>query len=420
MGTQVLVVGLNHATAPLEVRENVALGVHTSKESIPLLSKYVPQGIILSTCNRTEVYVQADCECSERHTVERFLSDIAGIPLTDLSPYLHTYQASEAVRHLFRVAAGLESMIVGEYEVLGQVRRALGEAEIGGEIRMPLLNLFRHAVRAGRRARDETAISRNAVSVSSAAVEMARRVFSDLSTCRALVISAGEAGQLTVKTLIKSGISNPLITSRTYERAQALASAVGGTAIPFHRLEEALRESDIVISCSGSPHFILETSHVTEAMRSRNGNALVLIDIAVPRDIDPEVEHIKNVLLYDINDLEGISEANRLEREKEIDKVAGIVDFETVKFMEWWSGLEAAPTITALLGKAEKIRSAQVAKTLKGMGSISAEDQARIEAMTSSIVRKILHDPIHQLRRPEQQGNYAQLVQELFRLGVEG
>jgi glutamyl-tRNA reductase len=413
---QVLVVGLNDKTAPVEIREKVALGTEKLKESLPLLFNCVGQGIILSTCNRTEVYVLADHGDSERRAVENFLSNFGGISGAHLSPYLYVFQSDEAVKHLFRVASGLESMVLGEVEILGQVRHALEEAEKTGMVGFSLLNLFRQAVWVGRHARNTTAISENAVSVSSAAVKLAKKFFPELSSCKVLVISAGEAGKLAVKTLFNSGVSEMVVTSRTYERAVALASVVNGRAIPFHELEEALSTSDIVFSCSGSPHFIIEASCVVEAMRTRSHRPLLLIDIAVPRDIVPEVRQIDNVFLYDIDDLEVVLESNRTQREREVEKVMSIIEFEVAKFMDWWGTMEARPTITALVNKAERIRQEQLTKTMKKMPGLSPEDKTMIEAVTSSIVRKILHDPISCLKSGEGNGNYVRAVKELFNL----
>lgn len=416
---QILVVGLNHETSPVEIRERLALSTERLKEALCSLSEYVPQGIILSTCNRTEVYTLADQHCSEKEKLGGFLSALGGISLAELSPYLHTLRGEKAVRYLFRVASGLESMIVGEYEVLGQVRNALEQAQGTGEVRLPLSNLFQQAVRVGRRARQETAISKNAASVSGAAVELAKKLFKDLPGCKVLVIGAGEAGKLATKALVKSGVSQVDVTSRTYERALSLASEVGGKAVPFHHMEEALRVADIVISCSGSPHYILETSAVVEAMQARPQRPLLLVDIAVPRDIAPEVKGVENAHLYDIDDLKTIFDSNLQEREKEIEKVEAIVDEELAKFMAWCESLEAVPTISALVDKAEKIRRTQLARTLSKMQGLSDEDRAAIDAMTRALVKKILHNPIRRLKNSAQGDNHIQIVQELFDLDTK-
>jgi len=414
----VLVVGLNHNTAPVEVREKLALGSWQLKEVLISLFDHVPEGIILSTCNRTEVYTLADEHYSERTRVEDFLSELGDMSISELSPYLYAFQQEMAVSHLFRIASGLESVILGEFEVLGQVREALQDAESTGLVSLPLLNLFRQAVRVGRRARLETGISRYSVSVSSVAIDLAKRTFDDLSNCKVLVISAGEAGKLAVKALVKHGISDLMVTSRSYEKALALASAHGGKAVPFHHLKEPLIEADILISSSGAPHFILEPSVVAEAMQSRPHRPLVLIDIAVPRDIDPRVKDIENVLLYDIDDLETVSGSNHRQRAKEKEKVMTIIDAEVAKFMSWWHSLEAVPTITALVSKAERIRRTQLTRTLSRM-QMSDEDRAAIDAMTQAIVKRILHDPIRSLRNGEQGDNHIQAVQELFDLDTK-
>ena len=415
---QVLAVGLNHETAPLQVREKLAIGRWQLRQALVSLFDHVPQGIILSTCNRTEVYTVADKDYSQRTELEEFLSELGGIPLTELSPYLYAFHHEMAVSHLFRIASGLESMILGEFEVLGQVRDSLQDAESTGLVGLPLLNLFQQAVRVGRRARSETRISRNPVSVSSVALRLASKVFTDVSACRVLVISTGEAGKLTVKALVKHGISQVAVTSRSYEKALALASAHGGNAVPFHNLREALTETDIVISSSGAPHFILDSSLVAEAMRPRTSRPLVLIDIAVPRDIDPAVKDIENVHLRDIDDLRNVSGANHRQRAKEKEKVMEIIDAEVPKFMARWLSQHAVPTITALVSKADKIRRSQLNRTLSRIQA-SDEDRNAIDAMTQAIVKKILHAPIRHLKNGDPVNTNIHVVQELFDLDTE-
>jgi glutamyl-tRNA reductase len=412
---QILVVGLSHETAPLEIRERLALGNWQFREALISLCDYVPQGIILSTCNRTEVYAVTDESCCDRRGVYRFLCEFGGISEEQLSPYLYEHTGEAAVAHAFRIASGLESMIIGEFEVLGQVRDTLEAAERSGLVGLPLLNLFRQAVRVGRRARRETAISMNPVSVSSVGVELARKTFDDLAMCNVLVISAGEAGQLAVKALAEHGISRIVVASRSQDRAQEVASAYGGKTVPFHRLNEPLMEADIVIGSSGAPHYILEPSDVREAMQSRPERPLVLIDIAVPRDFDPRVREIENVHLYDIDDLKAVSGANRRQRAREIEKVDAIIEDEIDRFMVWWRSLEAVPTITALVTKAERIRHAQVRRAVKKM-RVTEDDRAAIDALTQAIVKKILHDPITYLRNGGHGDKHIQAARDLFKL----
>jgi len=412
---QVLAIGLNHNTAPIEVREKLALGDWQIKEALISLRDHVPEGIILSTCNRTEVYTLADEQLSEAGNVESFLCELGDMPLDELSPYLYRFHSDEAVSHLFRIASGLESMIVGEFEVLGQVRQALADVENSGFVSLPLLNLFRQAVRVGRLARRETGISRNPVSISSVGVELARKIFDNFSDCRVLVISAGEASKLAVEALARYGIHQITVASRSYEKALDLASAHGGKAVPFHHLQEPLADVDIVIGASGAPHFILEPSDVSEAMQLRAHRPLVLIDLAMPRDFDPRIKGIENVHLHDIDDLKSVSGSNKKQREKEIQKVTGIIDEEVARFMSWWQSFKAVPTITALVDKAEKIRRSQLNSTLRKM-QVTAEERTALDAMTQAIVKKILHEPISYLRNGDHGPGKIQTAREIFGL----
>lgn len=410
---QLIALGLDHERAPIEIRERVAIPASRIKEAITSLCDYVSNGIVLSTCNRTEVYALEDDSTSCMAGMEKFLCEHSGVSPSELMPRLFRERQEGAVRHLFRVASGLESLIVGEYEVLGQLRHVLVEAEGIKNLDPFLLGLLRDAVRVGRRVRSETAISRNAASVSSAAVEIARKTFPALSEARVLVLGAGQAGKVAVQSLVNSQVKQVLVMSRTVEHAEELASSLGGRALPYFKLKEALAETDIVISCTGSPHFVLDPSVLAEAVKSRIGTPMLLIDIAVPRDIDPAVKTLENVLLYDIDDLEGVAKTNRRLREGEVSKVAEIVDEEASRFMASWKARQATPAITALLSKAEAIRAEQFERTIKGMPGLSVEDRARLEAMSKSIVQKILHSPVAALKS---NGGESKLVRDLFGL----
>jgi len=411
----VLAVGVNHNTAPLEVRERLALGRKHSKEALFSLFNYIPEGIILSTCNRTEVYTLCGNDHSERLAIERFQTHIGDMSVSTLEPYLYEFNHEDAISYIFRVASGLESQVVGEFEVLGQVRDALEDAENTGIVSMPLLNLFRHAVKVGRRARQETGISRSPVSVSSVAVDLARKACGDIASSKVLIISAGEASRLAVKALINYGISNITVASRSHDRALTLATEHDGRAVSLHDLREPLADADIVVSCSGAPHFIINSTSVNEAMQSRPHRPLVLIDIAVPRDIDPDAGNIANVHLYNIDDLKNVSGLNHRLREKERDKVLQIIDEEATRFISWWQSLNALPIITSLVSKAEMIRTTQTARTLVNL-QVSEKDRAAIDAMTQAIVKKLLHDPIQYLKNGDNGNNHIQVVQELFNL----
>ena len=316
-------VGVNHQTAPITIREKVAISAEKLCDSLSLLRSYIPQGVILSTCNRTEIYVIDSDGCNAEKASLEFLKSQMNVSDADLLRYVYVSKDREAAEHLFRVASGLESMIVGEFEVLGQVRQALEVAEKAGMVNLPLRHAFHSAIRTGRRVREETGISKNALSVSSVAVDLAADIVGDLTRCKMLVIGAGEAGRLVAKVARERGISQMVIASRTKERAQALATELHGTPIDLSNLSDELRSADIVVTCAGAPHRILDVSHMEEAMRKRPDLPLVIIDIALPRNVEPEVGRIRNVFLYNIDDLTEISNLNRKQREAEIQPGGG-------------------------------------------------------------------------------------------------
>jgi glutamyl-tRNA reductase len=412
-------VGINHQTAPITIREKVAISDDSLSGTLALLHYYVPRGVILSTCNRTEIYVFDDSNGDEvENTVIAFLKTRLGISNDDLLKYVYTSHDIEAARHLFRVASGLESMIVGEYEVLGQVRQSLETAENIGMVNLPIRYTFHSAVRTGRRVREETGISKNALSVSSVAVDLAAGVVGDLSKCRMLVIGAGEAGRLVAKVARERGVSQIVIVSRTKARAQVLASSLHGVSTDMSELANQLDAANIVVTCAGAPHRILDFSKVEKAMRNRPDLPLVVIDIALPRNAEPEVGKISNVFLYNIDDLTEIAESNRRQRESEIYQAEQIVTEEVTKFTSWWRDLQVRPVVGALMSKADEIRLIQLGKTLKKLPPLSDEQHESLEAMTKAIVAKVLKDPIRYLKTNED-GHYIEMVKELFNLNVE-
>ncbi len=412
-------VGINHRTAPVEVRERVTLVEEELSEALDLLRRYVPSGAILSTCNRTEVYSIAPPAAGGRDTLSRFLSDCHRIPSGELNPYLYGYDGRDVVEHLFGVACGIDSMVLGETEIMGQVRDALAAASDAGMVRTPLSRLFHDALRTGRTARERTAISRHTVSVSHAAVQMARQVFSGLEHCRVLVISAGEAGNLTAKSLRNHGAGEIGVANRTRERAAALAEELGGRPVDYESIGPALLDFDIVISATASARYVLPRSMVEEAVQGRAGRPLCLIDIAVPRDVDPESRLIEGVYLYDIDDLEAVSLAGLEERRKAVGDVQQIIDGETQRFMAWFSTLEAVPVIKGLQRKAEEARLRELEKTLGKLRHLSPEDRDRVEALSKALVKRILHDPILSLKADGQTKGYIEAVRDLFSLGPD-
>jgi glutamyl-tRNA reductase len=413
---QIYVVGVNHSTTPIEIRERLAVSSTHVPDALSLLRKYVSQGLILSTCNRTEIYSVPKSGDSSQPSID-FLKAWANISNDDLLPYVYCYHSEAAVRHLFRVASGIDSMIIGEFEILGQVNQSLEEAKKARMVEHPLRNFFHQALRVGRHVREKTGISKNALSVSSVAVALAAKAIGDLTRCRALVIGTGEAGRLVAKALKERGIAQITTTSRSYDKASTLAAALGGSSVDIGSLGRELATCDIAISCTGAPHLILDLKSVENAMQARSNHPLVIIDIAVPRDVEPQVGQINDVFLYDIDDFTHLSELNRKQRETEIKKAMEIIEVEVKRFTTWWQAMEVKPVVSSLVRKAEDIRQTQLDMTLKKLRHLSAEEQQSLEAMTKAIVQKILHEPIQHLKtNAHKRDDYITLVNELFQL----
>jgi glutamyl-tRNA reductase len=414
---QVSVVGGNYSTTPIRLLEKLAITTPQLHDSLLRLRRQVPHGIILSTCNRTEVYAVADDACPIEQSSINFLKTRADISDDDLLPHIYRHKDEAVFEHLFRVASGLDSMIIGEFEVLGQVGRALEAAEKARMANLPLRNLFRHAIRTGRRVREETLLSKNALSVSSVAVDLATRIVGDLSRCRILVIGAGEAGRLVAKSARDRGASRIIVYNRSLKGASALAEALGTATVASGNLMEELSTADIAISCTAAPHLVLKLPQVEQAMSPRPNCPLVIIDIAVPRDVDPGVKLIKNVFLYNIDNLTETSALNRKQREREVQRATGIIKDEVDRFTTWWQALEVRPVVSAMTKKGEDIRRAQLEKTLKKLRTLSDEERDSLEAMTKALVTKILNDPIQYLKEnAPNKPDYIQLVNELFQL----
>jgi len=417
----VVVLGVNHKAAPVEVREQVAFPPGHLAEALAEATRYVGEAVILSTCNRTEVYAVAPGREAGVENLRRFLCTYHDLPGERFLPYAYHYVDLDAVRHLFGVACGLDSMIVGEPQIQGQVRDAYEAAVASRAAGTVLGTLFRQALSVGKRARSETGISRNAASVSYAAVELARRIFGDLSCRQVFVVGAGQMGELTAKTLLDCGVKAVIVASRTRARAEELALRFGGEAIDFAHLPEGLETADIVVSSTAAPHFVIHADTVRRAMQNRGGRPLFLIDIAVPRDVDPEVQKIENVFLYDVDDLHSVVEANIRERRREVSKVESIIAAETAKFAAWLGTLEVVPAISALRSRAEGIRQGEIERAAGRLRHLSAQDWEVIDAMTAAIVNKLLHEPTQRLREyaaaSSQDGrNYVALARDLFGL----
>lgn len=414
--------GLNHTTAPVKLREQLSLNEDGIRAAVARLacghvSTPIVELIILSTCNRTELYVVSN-ELAFAE-LETFLSDIRGIAVDQLDPYLYRLKDMDAARHLVNVAAGLDSLVVGEPQILGQVTRAL-ELARGQNAAGPILNhLFQSAIHAGKRARTETAISRNPASVSSLAASLSERTVRNISHAQVVILGAGEMAELAVEALRKRGAQKILIVNRTLERTYALAQRWDAQSTTFENLHTALVSADILIASTGAPHTLISHEMVKEAMAQRPERPLVLIDIAVPRDIDPETANIPHVRLYDIDNLNIQLEHSLAERMAEVPQVKTIIEEEISKFAEFLKSLEMIPIISKIRQQAEIIRQMELDKTLRCLPDLTDVERGHIEAMTQALVKKLLHAPTHRLRveascphAPE----YATVARTLFGL----
>ena len=412
----IVATGLNHRTAPLSVRESLSLSRDQLSPALALLKQQLGHGVVLSTCNRTEVYTVAPDRHRGAAALNSFLERQFGVSIEHIQPYLYTLEQAAAVEHLFRVTASLDSLIIGESEILGQVRDAYSLASKHGTAGGVLAKLFHAALRVGKRARTETTIGRNALSISRACVEVARRTLGDLAHRRALVVGVGDAGRLAARALKDAGVESLVLTNRTLAHAQELADQLEAEVAPLDELPMLIQQADLVISSTGAPDFMVAAATVAEAMVARLDRPLFIIDMAMPRDIDPNAAQLSGVFLYSMEDLETAAEANRKEREGEALKVAGIVHEEMARFQHWWESLAVRPTIAAIRHQAEAIRAGEVQRALQALGAqLSGEDRARIEAMSKALIKKVLHQPTRSLY-DRRDGALTQAAREIFGL----
>ena len=409
--------GLSHRTSSLEMRENVALTRDELPQALQSLNGILGDVVIVSTCNRTEFYSTGLDGSVIQESLTDFLAQRFPRREEEISPSLYFYEQEDAVRHLFRVSSGLDSLILGESQILGQVREAYSASVTNGCARGIISKVFHHALRVGKRARRETGIGENALSISSAAVETARRMMSDIDERSVMVIGAGQAGKLVARAFKDRGVHQMVMVNRTLKRAQEVAAELGGEAISFENLEDLLGTVDIVVSSTDSQNMILSQEMVARATSKRNGAPLLVVDIAVPRDADPAIGNLPGVTLLDLDDLESVSQANRLEWEKEVAQVEDIIDEEVSRFQEWWDTRRVAPGIAQLKEHAEVLRNQELLKTLKQMPHLSEEDVAHIEVLSRSIVKKLLHHPIAAIKEDP---SYLETTQELFKLNGKG
>jgi glutamyl-tRNA reductase len=421
--SELLAIGVSHKTAPVEVRERLALPDARATEFIRDLRACaeVQEAVAVSTCNRTELYlVVGDPVEAESGALSMFASQ-AGIRPTELAASIYSYRNCDAARHLYRVTSGLDSMIVGEAEVQGQVRRAYEAAQIQASVG-PLTNrLFEAALATGKRVRSETAIGERHLSLPAVAVALARERLGELSGRTVVVVGTGETSELAARALTDSGARTVFVASRRRDRAIALARRFGGDSVSFDELPLALEAADILVTATASPHLLLEAPELSEVMQRRAGRPLLLIDLAVPRDIDSACQEIEGVSLHDIDDLQAVIARNRTVRQAEARRAEGIVEEEINKFAVWLGSLEVLPTISALRKRAVDIAEQVLRENQGKWESASPRDLDRVEALARAILNRLLHEPTLRMKELSDGRTHARmaLVRELFGLEVE-
>src|SRR5436190_1414474 len=419
----IVLVGLNHRTAPVEVRERVAFANGRLEPSLRRLVAVagVAEGAILSTCNRVEVVACGPDPAALGAALPGFLAGEHGVPEPALAGHLYTHGDREAVRHLFRVAASLDSMVVGEPQILGQMKEQYAAAAAAGASGQILHRCFHWSFSVAKRIRRETGIAERAVSIGSAAVELSRGIFDRLVDKSALLLGAGMMGELTARQLLAQGVGSVMVANRTFDRAIDVARALSAMPVPWDRLARYLPLADLVIAAASGEDFLLQRPAVEEAMRERRHRPMFLIDLAVPRALDPAVNQLDNVYLYDIDDLEGVVAQNRGARAREAVKAETIVDAEVEAFWRWFTSLDVVPTIVALRERVEAIRRCEVERSLAALGPLDPRQRETIERLTQAIVNKVLHAPLTALRRHRAdpaEAFYVEAARRLFRLGT--
>jgi glutamyl-tRNA reductase len=422
--SELLALGVSHKTAPLDLRERLALTEGRAAGALRELTDVagIHEAAAISTCNRTELYLVVSDPVEAESTALGVLTRQAEIRPTELLGHLYSLRSGEAARHLFRVTAGLDSMILGEAEIQGQVKRAYELALVEGGTGPILNRLFRGALAAGGRAREETGISEKNVSIPSVAVELARRTLGDLGERRVLVVGAGETAELLARALVSRGVATVFVANRHYDRAIGLAQRFGGNAVRFEELPEQLEQADIVVSATNSPHHIVERDELEQVMKIREGRPLLLVDIAVPRDVEPACREIAGVSLHDIDDVQQIAERNASGREAEARPAERILDAEQDRFERWLASLEVVPTIAALRERADEVVRRVLTENDGRWESLGEADRERLSAMAKAIASRLLHEPTLRMKRSagsDEAYLYVSALRELFGLDVE-
>ncbi|WP_346206434.1 glutamyl-tRNA reductase [Caldifermentibacillus hisashii] len=396
----IITVGLNYKTAPVEIRERLSFQEAELTAAMLTLKKRksILENVIVSTCNRTEIYAVVDQLHTGRYYIKEFLAEWFHIEREQFESHLYIYENQKAVEHLFNVSCGLDSMVIGETQILGQVRSSFFKAQEANSVGTVFNQLFKQAITVAKKAHTETDISSNAVSVSYAAVELAKKIFGQLHNKHILIIGAGKMGKITIQNLLGSGAGKISVVNRTVEKAMDLAKEIGGKAYSLESLPSCLTKADIVISSTGSNHYVIHAEMMTTVEKMRKGRPMLFIDIAVPRDIDPEIDQFESVFLYDIDDLEGVVEANLQERQRAATKIQSFITDEIAIFQDWVNTLGVVPLISSLREKALTIQADVMTSLERKLPDLTERERKIIGKHMKSIINQMLKDPILQIK----------------------
>jgi len=425
MTLKIINIGMNHETAPVELRECLAAEADETTRALAAMRDLpcIKEGFFLSTCNRVEALVITEKDDETRKSIISLMSRLGNIPEDKLIPSLYTFEGMDAVRHIFMVASSLDSMIVGEPQILGQIKDAYAEAAARQKTSGVILNRIMHrAFHVAKRVRTETGVCEAAVSISYAAVELAKKIFHVLDGKKILLIGAGEMAELAARHLLSNGVTSMVVANRTFERAVQVAELFAASAVSFQEITSQLEDVDIVVTSTASQEFVITYEQVKGCLRKRRNRPLFFIDIAVPRDVQPDVNDLDNVYVYDIDDLKGIIQVNMEQRELEAVKAERIVLEEVLQFEKWLKTLAVVPTIVSLREKAESIVQAELKKSSSALGELTPGQIERIEILTRSIAEKVLSDPISFLKRKADRptlNTYLDMARNLFSLDKE-
>lgn len=419
----ILLLGLNHETAPVAIRERLSFAPDEVPDALAAMVSRSPvnEVMLFSTCNRVEVLFTTRTPEPAVAAIKAFICDFKAISSEAFENCLYLYRGDEAVRHIFRVASGLDSMLVGEPQIFGQVKAAYRDAVNHKTSGVILNRLIHRTFFVAKRVRSETGIGDSAVSVSYAAIELGRKIFGELAGKRVLLVGAGEMAELAVEHLVSHQVAEVYVTNRTFERAVALAGRFNGKPVSFDEIGDTLQFVDIVISSTGSPGVVISRQQVKSVMRSRRNSPVFFIDIAVPRDIDPAVNRIENAYVYDIDDLKTVVDENLKQRRREAVKAERMVDEATIRFRVWYDSLDVVPTVVALREKMRAIANAELEKTLGSMPELASHDRQALDTMVDAMVNKIMHDPTVFLKKiagkgDKEKNRYIDVIRRLFNL----